>query len=164
MLVQFLLATACESIDLCTPYFIPDFGVRSELLAARSRGVGVRVLTGGPYTDHALVRRAGRRRYGKLLEAGVEIWEFASHMMHSKVLIVDGCWVLLGSTNIDHRSFGLNDEVNLLVRSGALADELRAMYDQDLLRSEQLDLYAWQRRPLSERVLATLGRLIERHQ
>lgn len=158
------MVVACGSEDSCTPYFIPDFGVRRELLAARSRGVKVRVLTGGPYTDHALVRRAGRRRYGELLAAGIEIWEFASHMMHAKVLIVDGRWVLLGSTNVDHRSFGLNDEVNLLTSSRAVAAELLATYEQDLLDSEQLDLGTWRRRPLSERVLATLGRLIERHQ
>jgi cardiolipin synthase A/B len=106
MLVQFLLATAQESIDLCTPYFVPDLGIRRELLIAHERGVRVRVLTGGPYSDHGLVRRAGRRRYGVLLKGGVEIWEYASHMMHAKVLVVDGRWVLLGSTNIDHAPSG----------------------------------------------------------
>lgn len=164
MLVQFLLATARESIELCSPYFVPDFGIRRELLAAKARGVDVRILTGGPYSDHGLVRRAGRRRYGVLLEAGAEIWEFASHMMHAKVLIVDGRWVLLGSTNIDPRSFGLNDEVNLLVRSDDLASRLRAAFEDDLRHSEQLDFRSWHRRPLVERVLATLGRVLERHQ
>jgi cardiolipin synthase len=164
MLVQFLLASARQSIDLCSPYFIPDFGIRRELLAARARGVSVRVLTGGPYSDHGLVRRAGRRRYGALLEAGVELWEFASHMMHAKTLIVDGRWVVLGSTNIDNRSFGLNDEVNLVVESPDLAARLRAAFETDLLSSERLDLASWRRRSVSERLLATLGRLLERHQ
>jgi cardiolipin synthase len=164
MLVQFLLATAQESIDLCTPYFVPDLGIRRELLGARERSVRVRVLTGGPYSDHGLVRRAGRRRYGELLEAGVEIREYASRMMHAKILVVDGRWVLLGSTNIDHRSFGLNDEVNLLVTSPELGAALRATFEEDQLKSELLELSAWRRRSLRERVLATLGRLIERHQ
>ena len=164
VLVQFLLATARDSIDLCSPYFVPDLGIRRELLAARARGVRVRILTGGPYTDHGIVRRAGRRRYGTLLEAGAEIWEYRTRMMHAKVLLVDGRWSLLGSTNIDNRSFGLNDEVNLLVRSDSLHDELRDMYDQDLRESAQLTLATWRRRPLSERVLATLGRVLERHQ
>src|SRR5690606_15004168 len=126
VLVQFLLATARESIDICSPYFVPDLGIRLELIAARERGVRVRVLTGGPYSDHGLVRRAGRRRYGVLLEAGVEIAEYNSRMMHAKVLLVDGRWALLGSTNIDNRSFGLNDEVNLLVLSEELVAQLRA--------------------------------------
>jgi cardiolipin synthase len=164
VLVQFLLATARESIDLCTPYFIPDLGIRRELVAAAMRGVRVRILTGGPYTDHGLVRRAGRRRYGSLLEAGIEICEYATHMMHAKLLVVDGRWSLVGSTNIDHRSFGLNDEVNLLVVSADFGAQLRQTFENDLLHSEALDIAGWRGRPWKERLLATLGRVIERHQ
>jgi cardiolipin synthase len=163
-LVQFLLASSRDRIDMCTPYFIPDLGIRRELLAARARGVAIRVLSGGPYSDHGVVRRAGRRRYGQLLEAGVELHEYASHMLHSKVLVVDGRWCVVGSTNIDPRSFGLNDEVNLLVESPELAAQLRQMFEGDLERSERLDLLRWRNRPWSEKALATLGRLIERHQ
>jgi cardiolipin synthase A/B len=163
-LVQFLLAMARESIDFCTPYFIPDLGIRRELIAASKRGVRIRILTGGPYTDLALVRRAGRRRYGVLLEAGIEIREYSSHMMHAKVLVVDGRWSLLGSTNIDHRSFGLNDEVNLLVVSADLGAQLRQTFEDDLLHSQVLDIASWRRRSWGERFLATLGRVIERHQ
>jgi cardiolipin synthase A/B len=132
-------------------------------LAVGSR-VRVRVLSGGPYSDHGIVRRAGRRRYRVLLEAGVEIFEYSSRMMHAKVLVVDGRWSLLGSTNIDHRSFGLNDEVNLLVSSDTLATQLRGAFEQDLNQSRRFDLDAWHRRSWSERLLATLGRVIERHQ
>jgi cardiolipin synthase len=164
MLVQFLLATARHSIDLCSPYFVPDQGIRRELLAAQARGVRIRVVSGGPYSDHGLVRRAGRRRYGPLLEAGIEIWEYATHMLHAKTLVVDGRWCLLGSTNIDNRSFGLNDEVNLLVQSTALGAELGRMFEKDLAASTPQDLAVWRRRSWRERLLATLGRIIERHQ
>lgn len=164
VLVQILLATARESIDLCAPYFIPDLGIRRELVAAVRRGVHVRILTGGPYTDHGLVRRAGRRRYGSLLEAGISIWEYSSHMMHAKVLVVDGRWSLVGSTNIDHRSFGLNDEVNLVVLSEDLGARLRQTFENDLLHSQALDIASWHNRSWGERLLATLGRVIERHQ
>lgn len=164
MLVQFLLATARHSIDLCSPYFVPDLGIRRELIEAKARGVRIRVVTGGPYSDHGIVRRAGRRRYGTLLEAGIEISEYASHMLHAKVLIVDGRWCLLGSTNIDHRSFGLNDEVNLLVRSPELGAELGRRFEEDLSKSILQDLARWRLRTWGERILATLGRVIERHQ
>lgn len=164
VLVQFLLATARESIELSSPYFVPDFGIRRELLAARERGVRVRIVTGGPYSDHGIARRAGRRRYGPLLEAGVQIAEYATHMMHAKALVVDGRFALLGSTNIDNRSFGLNDEVNLLVQSPELAAQLQAMFEEDLTHSQSLDLTSWRRRSWGERILATLGRLVERHQ
>ena len=164
VLVQFLLASARESIDLCSPYFIPDLGIRKELRAARQRGVRVRVLTGGPYTDHGIVRRAGRRRFGSLFEAGVELWEYATRMMHAKVLLVDGRWAMLGSTNIDHRSFGLNDEVNIVVLSPQLGHQLREDFERDLAHSNALDYTTWRRRPRFERFLETLGRIIERHQ
>jgi cardiolipin synthase len=98
------------------------------------------------------------------LESGIEIWEYASHMLHAKVLVVDGQWCLLGSTNIDHRSFGLNDEVNLLVRSSDLGADLERMFEQDLTRSAAVELTQWRRRSWRERMLATLGRVIERHQ
>ena len=164
MLVQFLLASARHSIDLSSPYFVPDLGIRRELLAAQARGVQIRIVSGGPYSDHGLVRRAGRRRYGPLLETGIGIWEYATRMLHAKTLVVDGRWCLLGSTNIDHRSFGLNDEVNLLVTSAGLAAELSRQFEQDLAASVQLSLAQWRRRSWRERILATLGRVIERHQ
>lgn len=164
ILVQLFLASARESIELCTPYFVPDLGIRRELLAARERGVRVRIVTGGPYGDHGIVRRAGRRRYGPLLAAGVEIAEYATRMMHAKVLIVDRRCVLLGSSNIDHRSFGLNDEVNIVVFSAALAAQLHVAFERDLSKSDVVDFALWQRRTLRERILATLGQVTERHQ
>lgn len=85
-------------------------------------------------------------------------------MMHAKVLVVDGRWSLVGSTNIDHRSFGLNDEVNLLVVSADLGAQLRQTFENDLLHSQALDIASWRSRPWGERLLATLGRVIERHQ
>jgi cardiolipin synthase len=164
MLVQFLLAGANDTIDLCTPYFIPDVGIRRELLAAKERGVRIRIVSGGPYGDHGIVRRAGRRRYGPLLEAGIEIREYAKHMLHAKALVVDGRWCLLGSTNIDPRSFTLNDEVNVLLWNAGLAGQMREMFEEDLSRSELLSLARWRTRSWRERILASIGRLIERHQ
>jgi len=162
ILIQLMLASARESIELSSPYFIPDLGIRRELCAARKRGVRVRVLTGG--RDHLLAWRAGRRRYGPLLAAGVEIFEYAPRMMHVKALIVDGRWSVLGSTNIDHRSFGLNDEVNVVLLDAELARTLHSEFETDLTRSTLLDYRSWLRRSWRERVLATAGRLLERHQ
>jgi cardiolipin synthase len=164
VVMQLLLASAQRRIHLCTPYFVPDFGIRRELIAARARGVKVTVITGGPYADHGITRRAGRRRYGALLEAGIEILEYAPRMMHAKVLLIDARWVCVGSTNIDHRSFGLNDEVNVVVRSDALAAQLGELFEVDRGHSELLDFAGWQRRSWGERILATLGRVTERHQ
>jgi cardiolipin synthase len=164
MTIQLLLATARQRIRLSTPYFVPDLGIRRELLAARARGVEITIITGGPYADHGITRRAGRRRYGALLEGGVEIFEYAPRMMHAKVLVIDDRWVCLGSTNIDHRSFGLNDEVNVVVRDDPLAAQLGELFENDRRHSEPIDFARWLRRPWGERILATLGRVTERHQ
>jgi cardiolipin synthase A/B len=162
--IQLLLATAQRRIRLCTPYFVPDRGIRRELIAARARGVDIAVITGGPYADHGITRRAGRRRYGPLLEAGVELYEYAPRMMHAKVLVIDDRWVCLGSTNIDHRSFGLNDEVNIVACSKALAAQLDIQFEIDREHSNSLDFETWLRRPWGERILAAFGRITERHQ
>lgn len=70
----------------------------------------------------------------------------------------------MGSTNIDHRSFGLNDDVTLLAFSNDLGAQLQRTFEEDLLHSEALDIASWRRRPWGERVLASLGRVLERHQ
>ncbi|MDA1074266.1 MAG: phosphatidylserine/phosphatidylglycerophosphate/cardiolipin synthase family protein [Proteobacteria bacterium] len=163
VLFQLLLASASETIDLSSPYFIPDLGIRQELLAARNRGVRVRILTSGRHNDHRIARRAGRRRYGLLLEGGIEISEFSTRMMHAKVLVVDGRWSIVGSTNIDNRSFRLNDEVNLLVLDQILGTALQQAFEDDLAHSVALDLESWRRRSWTERALALLGRVLERH-
>ncbi len=164
VLIQFLLASARQEILISSPYFIPDRGIRHELIAARRRGVQVKVVTGGPYTDHHLVRRAGRKRYGPLLSEGVEIFEYADSMMHAKILLVDRVWSVVGSTNFDHRSFGINDEVNLAVLDSGFCHALLTDFQIDCRNSQPFTYDDWLKRPLSERVLAWFGTVIERHQ
>ena len=83
--------------------------------AIRERGVAVTILTPGQHSDHLLTRRSSRRLYGPLLKAGAKIFEYEPTMIHAKVLVIDAMWSVVGSTNFDHRSFGINDEVNLAV-------------------------------------------------
>ena len=85
-------------------------------------------------------------------------------MMHVKALVVDDRWSVLGSTNIDHRSFGLNDEVNAVVLDSQLALAVRADFERDLGNSVALEYRRWLHRSWSERILATAGRILERHQ
>jgi cardiolipin synthase len=97
-----------------------------------------------------------------LLEAGVAIHEYRPAMMHAKVMVVDGAWSVLGSTNFDNRSFGLNDEVNVAVVQRALAQRLEADFAADLAQSAQVTMDEWRRRALSERAFAALARVLER--
>jgi cardiolipin synthase len=165
MLYQTLLASAQKTIHITTPYFLPDHSARSELVRAiRERGVEIKILTPGRHADHLLTRRSSRRLYGDLLRAGASIYEYKPSMIHAKVLVVDGVWSVVGSTNFDNRSFGLNDEVNLATYCPELAARLEEDFAGDLAVSRQVSYRAWRRRPLAERGHELIGWLLERQQ
>ena len=128
MLFQTLIASACRSIHLTTPYFLPDRSARRELIRAmRERGVELKIIVPGKHSDHLLTRRSSRRLYGDLLKHGAQIYEYQPSMIHTKSLVVDGVWSVVGSTNFDPRSFGMNDEINLAAQD----EELAARLEQD---------------------------------
>ena len=165
LLFQILLASAERSIEITTPYFLPDFGVREELICAiRERGVDVRIITPGKHADHLLTRRSSRRLYGDLLKAGARIFEYKPSMIHTKSLVIDGLWCAVGSTNFDHRSFGINDEVNLAVRDEVLAARLQEDFARDVARSRSVSYEEWRKRPIWERMHEGLGWILERQQ
>jgi cardiolipin synthase len=85
-------------------------------------------------------------------------------MIHAKVLIVDDTWCVLGSTNFDNRSFGINDEVNVAIMHTELGHRLRQDFLEDLALSQRITLEEWERRPMKERVLALLGSVLERQE
>ncbi len=162
MLFQILVASARRSILICNPYFIPDRSLCRELVGAARRGVSVTLLMPGAWNNHPMVRLASRRRYGLLLEAGVAIHEYQPAMMHAKVMVVDGAWSVIGSTNFDNRSFGLNDEVNVAFLQRSVAARLEADFAADLAHCRPIEMNEWRRRPLSERAFAVLARVLER--
>ncbi len=162
LLFQILIASARESIHICSPYFLPDRSLMAELERAARRGVPVTILTPGEWNNHPITRLASRRRYGRLLEAGAAIYEYQPTMIHAKVFIVDGLWAVVGSTNFDNRSFGLNDEVNLAVLQHEFAAALERDFEADLAHSKRVTLEEWRRRPYGERALALGARILER--
>jgi cardiolipin synthase len=165
ILFQVLLASARRTIHIQSPYFLPDRSATAELVrAVRERNVAVRIIVPGASNNHPFTRLASRRRYGPLLGAGVEIHEYQPGMIHTKTLTVDGLWVVVGSTNFDSRSFDLNDEVNLVAVDGALAARLGEEFAADLLQCQRVTYEQWSRRPLSERIMATAGRILERQE
>jgi cardiolipin synthase len=164
VLFQLLLASARERISITTPYFLPDKSLMRELCNAVERRVRVRVLVPGRKSDHLLTRSTSRGGYGRLLEAGAEVYEYQPSMIHAKVLCVDGRWAVVGSTNFDNRSFGINDEVNLAVRDEALAGRLEADMEADLRQSQRVTLQDWRHRPVTERATELIGWVFERQQ
>jgi cardiolipin synthase len=164
MLFQILIATACRQVHLTTPYFLPDSGMRQVLLDAIARGVEVIILVPGKHSDHLLTRRSSRRLYGPLLRAGARIYEYGPSMIHAKVLVVDGMWSVVGSTNFDSRSFGINDEVNVAALDKELAARLEEDFRADLEVSHRVTYEEWRNRPSLERANEWLGWVIERQQ
>ena len=120
ILFQTLIASARKNLRITTPYFLPDKSLSKELVRAmQERHVRVQIFLPGKHSDHGMTRSSSRGTYGDLLKAGAEIYEYQPAMIHAKIMIVDDLWCVVGSTNMDHRSFGWNDEVNLAAGSGA---------------------------------------------
>lgn len=165
ILYQTLLASAQQTIHITTPYFLPDRSARAEMVRAmRERKVQVKIIVPGEHSDHLLTRRSSRRLFGDLLRGGAKIYEYEAAMIHAKTMTIDGLWSVVGSTNFDNRSFGLNDEVNLAAIDGKLAARLEEDFIRDLSNSREVDYEEWQRRSIFERMHEWFGWLLERQQ
>jgi cardiolipin synthase A/B len=161
--LMYLMAiwAAEESVLLASAYFVPDDVAIEALVAARKRDVRVEIIVPGEHMDSETTRRASRALWGPLLEAGVEIWEYEPTMYHVKVLIVDGLWTSVGSTNFDSRSFSLNDEANLNVYDAGFAAEQQRIFAADKGHARRITLEGWQNRPRSEKVGEWLAALLK---
>ena len=146
------IAAARRSVDITSPYFVADSSSEWALEEARRRNVRIRVLVEGDRTDAKPVKWASRAGYERLLERGVEIFEYQPTMMHAKTLVVDGAWSVVGSANFDNRSLDMNDELNIGVQDRAFAATLLQTFERDLQRSRRITLDEWRRRPLHQRV------------
>lgn len=152
------IAAATESIDLAAAYFVPDELLVDALLAALERGVRLRILLPGPHIDSETVKIASRGSWGDLLQHGADIQIYQPTMLHTKLLVVDGEFVSVGSTNFDMRSLKLNDEASLNIYDTAFAGEMTRAFEEDLTRCEPCTWDAWRARPLRERISEQLIR------
>ncbi|HEY7169900.1 MAG TPA: phospholipase D-like domain-containing protein, partial [Vicinamibacterales bacterium] len=141
-----------------------DKAFRAALIRTAKRGVDFSIVVPGRHTDQRWVRLASRRMYGKLLEAGIRIFEYEKGMIHLKLLVLDDLWSVIGTTNFDNRSFEHNDEVNVGIRDKGVARRLLADYDRDIAESREITLDEWRRRPLWEKMLGTVAWILERQQ
>ena len=99
-----------------------------------------------------------------MLAAGIRMFEYDGGMNHAKALLVDGLWAVIGTTNLDNRSFEHNDEVNLAVRDEQVTARLMADFNGDLTRSRELTFDTWNRRPMWEKLIGTVAWILERQQ
>ncbi len=147
------IASAGESIRIGSAYFYPDEMFMESLIDAANRGIQIQILTPGEKIDQNYLRIASRNRWGSLLRAGIEIYEYQPSMYHAKKMIVDDHFVSIGSTNFDNRSFRLNDETNVNVLNPDFGAQMTAYYLEDLENSTRITLEDWENRPFTHRVL-----------
>ena len=161
---QMLIDGAVSGIDIHTPYFLPDKSLRRSLIRAARRGVRVRVIVPGPHTDQRLVRLASRRMYGELLGGGIRLFEYRPAMTHVKALMVDGTWAVIGTTNVDNRSFEHNDEVNVAFREAAATARLQRDFESDLAACDEVTATSWEQRSALEKMVGPICWILERQQ
>jgi cardiolipin synthase len=145
MLFKMAIASAQKELLIQNPYFIPDSGTVRQLKRAVARGVEVKIMIPGPVTDSPIVRHAGHCHFHELLGCGVRIFEYQKTLIHQKIMIIDGLWSHVGSTNLDDRSFDINEEAGVGLVDEGIAGELKAAFEEDLKSCLEIDAPAWKR-------------------
>ena len=163
MELMYLLAivSAKRSILLEAAYFIPDDLASEALIEARRRGVEIRIIVPGKYNDAKVTRNASRNTWGPLLDAGVHIFEYQPTMFHCKVMVVDGLFTSVGSTNFDDRSFRLNDEASLNVFDADVATQQAKIFEDDIAQSKEYTLADWTARSWWQRLSEWASSMVE---
>ncbi|MBV9992051.1 MAG: hypothetical protein JOZ72_12255 [Alphaproteobacteria bacterium] len=154
------LLGARQRIVMVTPYFLPDDTMEQALIGKAKAGVAVTILVPNDLNDSHSVRAASQYLYDDLLKAGVKIYEFQPTFIHTKLLVVDGTWSVIGSANMDNRSRKLNDEVVFGISGQAFAAGLERTIATDLKRSKRIDKSEWERRGWWQRAGEILARLL----
>ncbi len=149
---------ARERVSIMNAYFIPDQFLRWTLAGAARSGVSVRVIVPAR-SDVKLVHHASRYLFGRLLRAGVRIFEYQGQMMHAKAGVVDGEWATIGSFNLDRRSMFHNLEAGVVVLDADFAGELEREFEGTLQKCREVVLSQWRHRALSARVLEWFAHL-----
>ena len=151
---------AARRIWICSSYFIPDVQLRQVVIERARAGVDVRILVPGNHTDAIPVQLTGRSYYDELLAGGVRIFEFQPSMMHAKTVLVDDAWSIVGSANMDERSMELNEENIIAIADEEFARSVAEGVERDLARSKEIRLDEWRRRPLWQRALEKLAKVL----
>jgi cardiolipin synthase len=153
------IASARERVYLTTPYFVPDKAMSVALQTAALRGVEVRLIV-PRRSNHRVTFHAGRSFYDELLMTGVHIHEYLPTMLHTKAIVVDGRFGLVGTANLDVRSFRLNFELVAVLYDPEGVARLEAIFLEDLACTEEVQLASWRKRAVLTRVKEGAGRLM----
>lgn len=150
---------AADEILITSPYFIPGESLTDALVIASLSGVSVKLLVPG-VSDSILVNAAAKSYYSELLKAGVEIYLYNKGFVHSKTMVTDGKIAMVGTANMDYRSFDLNFEVNAIVYDEEVAKQLRMIFFEDISHAEKIDPVKWNSRSGFRQLMEKTARLI----
>lgn len=159
-LVRVLIASATKSLNIVTPYFVPDDVLVAQLCQSAKNGVAVKIMISGRHTDSALSQLAGYCSVETLLRSGVQIYRYDKTLLHVKLIIIDGIVSSVGSTNLNHRSMGKDEECNANIISEDLAHSLTTQFEQDLQSCSLFTLEGCLQRPWTQRAKESLARLL----
>ncbi len=149
---------AKKEILITTPYFIPGDSILDGLCVASLSGLSVKLLVPG-LSDSKVVDGASRSNYNSLLLAGVEIYTYQKGFIHAKTMVADGLLSIIGTANMDVRSFDLNFEVNALVYDEKIAAIMREQFFDDLKNSDKIDSEKWSKRSFFQQLQERVARL-----
>ena len=156
------IASARKKLYITNSYFVPNEDFCGLLTQAAKRGADVRILTCNRDGDVKTTYYAGRTRYESLMESGVRIFEYRPAMMHAKALVVDGRWAAAGTMNFDNRSMAFNDESMLMALDEELGGVFERTFLEDLEYSDEIELDAFRRRGVADRVKERACTMISR--
>lgn len=154
-----LIGMSEKEILITTPYFIPGESLLDAMVVAALSGVKV-ILLVPDVSDSAMVAAAARSYYSELMSAGVEIYQYQKGFIHAKTLVSDQQVSVIGTANMDNRSFELNFEVNAIIYDAEVAADMTSVFYQDLKDSRRIDPKEWEKRPLYKEFPEKLARLL----
>lgn len=162
----YILQSTCKAISLAqkevlitNPYFIPNTTLMDLLLITAMSGVKVKLLV-PKVSDSKLIDRAHYSQFSELLQAGVEVYTYTKGFVHAKTMVIDQELAIVGTANMDFRSFDLNFEINAMIYNEEVAKKLSDEFHSDLKNSEQIDLETWKKRPIYSQLIDRIVRLI----
>ena len=155
------ILAAQRKVYLATPYFIPDEPLKTALRDKARAGVDIRLLLPGEHIDNASARYSGQNHYDELLQAGVRIYEYKPTFIHSKFVVVDGQWSVVGSPNLNSRSRQLDEENAFAILDATLGSQLERTFFRDIAQSDEIRLETWRRRNPVIRVMQLFSRILD---
>lgn len=145
------ISAAGRTIHVANAYLVPDDALLEALADAARKGVDVKIIVPS-FSDFWLPFHAGRSNYSRLLRSGVKVYERCCAVLHSKTAVIDGVWTTVGSSNLDHRSFLHDAEVNAVIVDAAFSSRMEEMFAEDLAHSDEILLEDWEKRPFTNRI------------